>query len=176
LIPDIRRRPLLSTWSSNTRKNSSEAILIRTSPHTTARSADRTSCDNWFEIGGRGIRVGSVRHFRREKGHQSCGTSCGGRTLRARWLICEGSPELLFSENETNNQRLFGAEPHTIRSKMESQLRRDGSRDACESRTTGTTAYACNHSRRSRLQQEPCACGSSDQEHLARVIVAADHS
>ena len=25
-----------------------------------------------------------------------------------RWLICEGSPELLFTENETNHQRLFG--------------------------------------------------------------------
>ena len=27
-----------------------------------------------------------------------------------RWLHCEGSPELLFTENETNTQRLFGAE------------------------------------------------------------------
>jgi len=26
-----------------------------------------------------------------------------------RWLICEGDPELLFTENETNAQRLFGA-------------------------------------------------------------------
>src|SRR5258708_32459089 len=25
-----------------------------------------------------------------------------------RWLHCEGSPELLFTENETNAQRLFG--------------------------------------------------------------------
>ena len=27
-----------------------------------------------------------------------------------RWLICDGSPELLFTENETNRQRLFGVE------------------------------------------------------------------
>jgi hypothetical protein len=27
-----------------------------------------------------------------------------------RWLICEESPELLFTENETNKKRLFGAE------------------------------------------------------------------
>ncbi len=27
-----------------------------------------------------------------------------------RWLLCEGSPELLFTENETNFRRLFGAE------------------------------------------------------------------
>jgi len=27
-----------------------------------------------------------------------------------RWLYCEGSPELLFTENETNARRLFGVE------------------------------------------------------------------
>src|SRR5207237_3830356 len=27
-------------------------------------------------------------------------------TLRKRWLCCEGSPELLFTENETNHKRL----------------------------------------------------------------------
>jgi Glycosyl hydrolase family 63 C-terminal domain len=30
------------------------------------------------------------------------------RAYGTRWLLCEGSPELLFTENETNNQRLFG--------------------------------------------------------------------
>src|SRR5262249_26474071 len=30
--------------------------------------------------------------------------------LGKRWLYCEGSPELLFTENETNAQRLFGIE------------------------------------------------------------------
>src|SRR5258705_1893866 len=29
--------------------------------------------------------------------------------LAQRWLYCEGSPELLFTENETNTQRLFNA-------------------------------------------------------------------
>jgi len=29
-----------------------------------------------------------------------------------RWLVCEGSPELLFTENDTNNVRLYGA-PNT---------------------------------------------------------------
>jgi hypothetical protein len=28
----------------------------------------------------------------------------------ARWLYCEGTPQLLFTENETNNQRLFNSE------------------------------------------------------------------
>jgi len=27
-----------------------------------------------------------------------------------RWLLCEGAPELIFAENETNNRRLFGAD------------------------------------------------------------------
>ncbi len=30
-----------------------------------------------------------------------------------RWLVCEGSPELLFTENESNNQRLFGVANRT---------------------------------------------------------------
>jgi len=30
-----------------------------------------------------------------------------------RWLLCEGSPELLFTENETNNRRLYGVENDT---------------------------------------------------------------
>jgi len=31
----------------------------------------------------------------------------------ARWLHCEGSPELLFTENETNARRLFGTENYS---------------------------------------------------------------
>ena len=31
-------------------------------------------------------------------------------TLGKRWLYCEGSPELLYTENETNHKRLFGVE------------------------------------------------------------------
>ena len=30
-----------------------------------------------------------------------------------RWLHCEGSPELLFTENETNNKKLFGTENYS---------------------------------------------------------------
>ena len=33
--------------------------------------------------------------------------------LEDRWLYCDGSPELLFTENETNAQRLWGAENPT---------------------------------------------------------------
>ena len=33
--------------------------------------------------------------------------------VEIRWLHCEGSPELLFTENETNARRLFGIENRT---------------------------------------------------------------
>ncbi len=32
------------------------------------------------------------------------------RAYGKRWLLCEGEPELLFTENETNTRKLFGAE------------------------------------------------------------------
>jgi hypothetical protein len=35
------------------------------------------------------------------------------KTYGRRWLLCEGEPELLFTENETNARRLFGGENHT---------------------------------------------------------------
>src|SRR5262249_3662376 len=31
-----------------------------------------------------------------------------------RWLLCEGEPELLFTENETNAKRLFGSENRAL--------------------------------------------------------------
>lgn len=35
------------------------------------------------------------------------------RAYGKRWLLCEGEPELLFTENETNARKLFGAENRT---------------------------------------------------------------
>ena len=34
---------------------------------------------------------------------------CEHQMYGKRWLACDGSPELLFTENETNSQRLFGS-------------------------------------------------------------------
>jgi hypothetical protein len=39
-----------------------------------------------------------------------------------RWLLCEGAPELLFTENETNNKRLYGGD-------NESRYAKDGIND-----------------------------------------------
>src|SRR6266702_4265313 len=48
------------------------------------------------------------------------GEAPGGRLVQARhhelgdyWLACEGAPELLFTENETNAQRLWGIQSRT---------------------------------------------------------------
>jgi hypothetical protein len=43
-----------------------------------------------------------------ELNHPDCGKH---------WLYCEGSPELLFTENETNNHRIFGAPENGSRKK-----------------------------------------------------------
>jgi hypothetical protein len=40
----------------------------------------------------------------------SAGIELKHRVLGKRWLYCEGSPEFLFTENETNLKRIFGTE------------------------------------------------------------------
>jgi hypothetical protein len=62
-------------------------------------------------------------HARRPKLHKACpapnpvielNLSPPNKTRSdSRWLLCEGSPELLFTENETNARRLFGIESLT---------------------------------------------------------------
>jgi hypothetical protein len=58
-----------------------------------------------------------------------------------RWLHCEGSPELLFTENETNLQRLFGVENHTphVKDSINNYVV-DGVKDVVNSAHTGTKA------------------------------------
>jgi len=45
-------------------------------------------------------RVLAEQHFRVIEAYHA--------TYQERWLVCEGSPKVLFTENETNNERLFG--------------------------------------------------------------------
>ena len=60
-----------------------------------------------------------------------------------RWLICEGSPELLFTENETNVQRLFGLENRTpyVKDGLHDMVVH-GRHDAVNPARTGTKAAA----------------------------------
>ncbi len=60
-----------------------------------------------------------------------------------RWLHCEGAPELLFTENETNNQRLFGApnvSPH-VKDSINDYIV-NGAHEAVNPKQVGTKAAA----------------------------------
>ena len=60
-----------------------------------------------------------------------------------RWLYCEGSPELLFTENETNTRRLFGAENRSpyVKDGINDYVVH-GSQEAVNPEHTGTKAAA----------------------------------
>ena len=60
-----------------------------------------------------------------------------------RWLHCEGSPELLFTENETNAQRVFGTENPTpyVKDGINNYIVH-GAKDAVNPKQTGTKAAA----------------------------------
>lgn len=65
----------------------------------------------------------------------------GDRTKR--WLYLEGEPELLFTENETNNARLFNAENRTAFVKdAVNEYIVDGIHEAVDPSLTGTKAAA----------------------------------
>jgi hypothetical protein len=58
-----------------------------------------------------------------------------------RWLYCEGTPELLFTENDTNNRRLYGAENRTpfVKDGINDYIVH-GAREAVNPERTGTKA------------------------------------
>lgn len=60
-----------------------------------------------------------------------------------RWLYCEGTPELLFTENNTNNERLFGSQNASPYVKDGfNNFVVHGARDAVNPALTGTKAAA----------------------------------
>jgi len=60
-----------------------------------------------------------------------------------RWLLCEGEPELLFTENETNVKKLFGGENRTpfVKDGINNYVVH-GNRDAVNPEKSGTKASA----------------------------------
>jgi hypothetical protein len=62
----------------------------------------------------------------------------------SRWLLCEGAPELLVTENETNKQRLFGIPNDTryVKDGIHDYLI-SGALDAVNPEGRGTKASAC---------------------------------
>jgi len=61
-----------------------------------------------------------------------------------RWLVCEGSPELLFTENESNNERLFGAPNRVpyVKDGINNHVV-NGAPNTVNPEQTGTKASAC---------------------------------
>ncbi len=91
-----------------------------------------------------------------------------------RWLLCEGTPELLFTENETNLQRLFGVANRTpyVKDGINNYVVH-GEGDAVNPEQTGTKATA-----RYRLRIEPGASVTlrlrlTDQASFGRALATA---
>ena len=65
------------------------------------------------------------------------------REYGKRWLVCEGQPELLFTENETNARKLFGSENRTpyVKDGINDYVV-DGLADKVNPEKTGTKASA----------------------------------
>jgi len=66
-----------------------------------------------------------------------------GTRYGRRWLVCEGSPELIFTENETNNKKLFGVDNPTsfVKDGINDYVIQ-GVREAVNSEGRGTKASA----------------------------------
>jgi hypothetical protein len=72
-------------------------------------------------------------------------------TLGARWLYCEGAPELLFTENDTNSQRLYHLpNPSPWVKDSINDYVVDGKKDAVNPERVGTKAAA-----RYRMKLDP---------------------
>jgi hypothetical protein len=102
----------------------------------------------------------------------ACTIEAAHQTYGKRWLLCEGSPELIFTENETNAKRLFGvanSSPYVKDSFGEYVLH--GNHEAVNPSRVGTKAAALY-----RLHLEPDASATlrlrlTDQE--PRVVRAS---
>jgi Glycosyl hydrolase family 63 C-terminal domain len=64
-------------------------------------------------------------------------------SLGRRWLYCDGTPEILFTENETNYKRLYGVENHCacVKDGINDYIV-DGKKDAVAAMPMGTKAAA----------------------------------
>ena len=108
----VRRRPLFRRRSSSTRRPSPEDILIRITvanrgpePATLHVLPTLWFRNTWTWCARRAEAAAAKR------AGSATGASVIGlarRSSATRWLSCDGAAPLLFTENETNNERLFG--------------------------------------------------------------------
>ena len=156
-----------STSRSSTRKASPTDILIRITvanrgpddarPSTSCRRSGFATRGAWGiarRIGRRCPRCRRTTAPRRVLAEHE--------TLGRYHLTCDGEPELLFTENETNVERLFGlAESHAVREGRVSRVRRERARGRGESRARGHQgggALSPDGAGRRRARRFVCDC------------------
>jgi len=92
-------------------KSTAEDILIRVTVHNRCAEAAELHLlpTLWFRNTWSWGRDPERPKLTRVQGAQNAAViEAQQKYYGTRWLVCEGSPELLFTENETNIQRLFG--------------------------------------------------------------------
>ena len=92
-------------------KASSEDILVRITAHNRGPEAAEITLlpTLWFRNTWSWGREDYKPRLAQLDSPADSAIECGHQMYGKRWLTCEGSPELLFTENETNSQRLFGS-------------------------------------------------------------------
>jgi hypothetical protein len=87
-----------------------------------------------------------------------------------RWLVCEGSPELLFAENETNKERLFGVGNDTpyVKDSINDYVVH-GKKDAINPSQSGTKASALYQMRIEAGETATLHLRLTDQDPAVRV-------
>ncbi len=108
----FRRQPLLRRDRSSTPKAGPDDILIRI--EATNRGPEVGSVAPAADgLVSQHLVVGARRaqtELRRDASAEVAAIKLDHYYYGSRWLYCEGSPNLVFTENETNNQRIFGYE------------------------------------------------------------------
>ena len=137
-------RTATSTCSSSMPRNRRRTSSSR-SPSTTAAPSRRssTSCRrSGFGICGRGRRAATGRALRQADGAERYEVIAAVEpTLGEYYLYCEGDVPLLFTENETNTQRIFGVPNRTpyVKDGINNYVVQ-GQQDAVNPEKTGTKA------------------------------------
>ena len=164
----VRRRPLLRRRSSSTRRRtprtSWSAITVvesRARGGAAAPAADALvpqhlvmgcRCDASADAPGPAS-AGAARRSRSSEPNYG-----------SRWLYCDGAPELLFTENETNIARLFGDAngPRYVKDGYQRlrRPRRDATPSTRADRHEGGRALRARRS--PPASRRPCGCGCTD--------------
>ena len=133
----LRRRIATSTCSSSTPRRPPRTSSSRSPSTTAARSRRRCTCcrRSGSATRGRGAATRPGRVLRQMAGDTGGVIAASHPELGERFLCCEGAATLLFTENETNTERLFGvAQPDALRQGRDQRLRRPRPAGGGESR------------------------------------------